>query len=514
MNSNCNRSGTAPLTLNFHLGLFLVIVAGLLLAMSAEARTHKLRLNDPALATQLKAEGATMLVDYGAFQLWEIADTSVMLNASGRAELADELDRIELNTGALDTRTPEIVALRKTVAPFAGSKLHLVQFVGPVKPEWRDEIEKSGARIVTYIPNNAYLIYADSAALATVQSWAGASAYVQWEGAYDGSYKINPAAKNLDGKGLPREISTDAFTIQLVEDEAANAGTLAVISQLQLSPPQMDYKLIGYRNITVRLPADQLSVIAAQPEVVSIQPYFQPQKFCERQAQIMAGNLSGNVPSGPGYLAWLASKGFTQAQFDASGFVVDVSDSGIDNGTTTPYHFGLFKTGNIASASRVAYNRLVGTANSGSTLQGCDGHGNLNSHIIGGYDDLSGFPFADASGYHYGLGICPFVKVGSSVIFDPATFTSPNYANLQSQAYSDGARVSSDSWGGTGNGAYNTDAQSYDALVRDAQPTGSAVPNAGNQEMVIVFAAGNAGPNATTIGAPRHGQEHHFGGCG
>src|SRR5204863_1972986 len=135
-------------------------------------------------------------------------------------------------------------------------------------------------------------------------------------------------------------------------------------------------------------------------------PYFEPRKYDERQDQIIAGNLSGTSPSGPGYLTWLASKGFSQSQFDASGFAVDVSDSGIDNGTTAPGHFGLYKLGDLSQSTRVIYNRLEGHANTGSTLQGCDGHGTINSHIIGGYSDLSGgFPHADAGGYLYDLGV-------------------------------------------------------------------------------------------------------------
>jgi hypothetical protein len=62
----------------------------------------------------------------------------------------------------------------------------------------------------------------------------------------------------------------------------------------------------------------------------------QPEQFDERQDQIVAGNLSGAVPSGPGYLAWPVSNGFTQEQHDQSGFVVDVSDNGIDNGPPPP----------------------------------------------------------------------------------------------------------------------------------------------------------------------------------
>ena len=73
-----------------------------------------------------------------------------------------------------------------------------------------------------------------------------------------------------------------------------------------------EYTLLGYRNIIVRLPPDKLNLIAAQPDVVSIQPYGEPRKQDERQDQIVAGNLSGIAPSGPGYLAWLASVGFGQ----------------------------------------------------------------------------------------------------------------------------------------------------------------------------------------------------------
>jgi hypothetical protein len=146
------------------------------------------------------------------------------------------------------------------------------------------------------------------------------------------------------------------------------------------------------------------------------------------------------------------------------------------------------------------YARLEGTANSG-VIQGCDGHGNLNAHIIGGYSNLTGAPFEDSLGFNYGMGVAPFVKVGSSVIFDPGTFTSPDYEDLQSRAYRDGMRISSNSWGAN-TSAYTSDAQRYDALVRDAQPTASAVPAAGNQEMVIVFAAGNSGSGAGTVGSP------------
>jgi uncharacterized repeat protein (TIGR01451 family) len=469
---------------------------------SVIARPQKIRVSDPAVAAELKSQGAKVLADYGSFQLLEMDSPSPNALRRANVQAEDDSDFIELNAARLDTRAPEVVALRKTKNGFSGRKFHLVQFVGPIKPEWQNELEANGVKVVHYVPQNAYLVHGDAAGMAKLQNWARTAAFVQWEGDYANDYKIHPRARTKNAKGETITPPTDSFTVQLVEDADANPVTLALIEQLRLAPVEQQFNTLHYINVIVRLDPAQLATLAARPDVVSIQPHFQRRRFDERQGQIMAGNLSGNVPNGPGYLAWLTSKGFNQSQFDASGFVVDVSDSGIDNGTTNVGHFGLYKSGTPASGTRVAYSRLEGAANSGSTISGCDGHGNLNAHIIGGYNAMATSPHLDSAGYHYGLGICPFVKVGSSTIFDPDTFTNPNYPNLASRAYRDGARVSNNSWGADTAGDYDADSQAYDALTRDAQPTGSAVPTAGNQQMVFCFAAGNAGSSAGTVGSP------------
>jgi hypothetical protein len=472
--------------------LFLLLSAG-----AALGSPHKWRVNDSALARSLVANGGKLIADYGGFELIQADDMALTNLDASRMENADEFDAIKLNAARLDTRTAEIQALRKPVGAFAGKRLRLVQFAGPVKPVWLAALEKNGARIVSYIPENGYLIYGDAAALGRMQTWAGTNEFVQWEGAYADDYKIHPDARLTNANGRPQTPLTDTFAIQLVDDPAANTATLTQIGRWQLAAVENEYSLLGYRNVIVRLPPEHLAEIAAQPEVVSIQPYFEPQKLDERQDQIIAGNLTGNLPDGPGYLAWLAGKGFTQAQFTNSGFVVDLSDSGIDNGTTTPGHFGLYTAGDISQASRVAYNILQGHANHGSTLQGCDGHGTLNSHIVAGYDDSTdGFPHTDAAGYFYGLGVCPFVKVGSSVVFDPNNFTNPNFTNLLTAAYTNDARICNNSWGANVAGSYDVNAQTYDALVRDAGATGQ------NRQMIVVFAAGNAGPGAKSIDSP------------
>src|SRR5262249_35030464 len=89
------------------------------------------------------------------------------------------------------------------------------------------------------------------------------------------------------------------------------------------------------------------------------------------------------------------------------------------------------------------------------------------------------------------LGVDPFARIGVSRIFDSlgGTFSRLSFTNLVSSAYARGARLVNNSWGSDGN-AYDAAAQEYDGLVRDADPS-----SGGNQEMVIVFAVGNQGPD-------------------
>lgn len=434
--------------------------------------------------------GARLLADYGDYRLVEAdAAAAAQLSTLDGTESRDDEDRILLNAGAIDTRANPPTTVDAATASLSGRRLRLVQFVGPILPEWHDALEKSGVRVVTYIPNNTYLVYAEPSRLAATSTLPK----LQWQGAYLDRYKLQPELST---------VATDEYIVQLVSDPDANEATLDLVRSMALAEP-MVRGVADYVNVVASLPPEALDAIAARPDVVSVAPRPPRRKFDERQNIIMSGQIDAqNAPTGPGYLAWLTARGFTQAQFTASGFGVDVTDSGLDNGTSTPNHFGFYVGGSVLSSSRVVYNRLEGRANYGSSLAGCDGHGTINGHIIGGYNNRTASPHTDSSGFNYGLGVAPFVKLGSSVIFDPNTFTNPDYTNLQSRAYRDGMRVSCNSWGAEDNPAYDAEAQEYDYLVRDAQPSGAAISAAGNQEMVVVFAAGNEGPYTGTVSSP------------
>jgi hypothetical protein len=351
--------------------------------------------------------------------------------------------------------------------------------VGPVKQEWLDQLE-SRAEVVTYIPNNAYLVRADRSALEQIESLKSSSGFVQWMGAYRPAYKIAPEIALDSGNEI-------FVTVQMLNSEREPSDVQSVASYASEPLAEGALSYLNYTNVRMKVHPSRLAEIARRSDVVWIEPALKPQLLDERQGLILSGNFTGNQLANSSYLSWLASKGIT----GSPGFLVDVADSGIDQGVLDPavIHPDFL---NDAGLSRVVYARLILGNQIEGTTNDIDGHGTINAGIVGGHNSATGFPNTDGEGYSFGLGLHPFVRLGVSKIFNP-DFTNPNFLLMVDSMYSDGARISSNSWGSYDN-SYTTDSQLYDSLVRDAR---RGTP--GNQELTIIFASGNRGQNNLTV---------------
>jgi hypothetical protein len=444
----------------------------------------------------------------------------------------EQPDSILLNVGPIDTLSAPNRMAPEGRETFSGKEMRLVKFRGPIQSEWREALDASGVATVDYIPNYAYLVYGDANDINRLRETAnrGTESGITWIGEYKAEHRIQPAAYRTTGeRGAERRISssTGYFQVQLFKDKTANDQTLARIRQIENGPAKEGYDFRHYVNLVVALSPEAVEEIADRGDVISIFPYIEPKKMDERQSMILAGNLTGNNPNTGNYFDLLTTWGFTQAQFNNSGFVVDVTDDGADrnptgadpgtiatnanNGPVAARHFVLFESGNrpIGSTTPSGTSRFIykGRWGSNSTTDGglgLSGHGQLNMSIVGGYvptgAPFDAAPHADLSGFRYGLGVAPFVKMANSVIFDPG-YTNPSFPAMLSAGYASGARISTNSWGAPNGGAYTSDSQTYDGLVRDAQ-SGTA----GNQQMIITFSAGNDGSGANTIGSPGTGK--------
>ena len=359
------------------------------------------------------------------------------------------------------------------------SVTRIVQFDGPIQRRSVEAIRTSGARIVGYIPNNAYVVRANADELTAIEELRStASVSVRWIGEWPAILKVDAEISDED---LARGGGTRRVEVELIdsaEAEPAESYIFSIATQFNAAPR----RFLNFLVLDVTLPLSAVTDVAAFDEVLSIKTVRSHVLNDERSAQIVAGNLTPDQtqPVGPGYLDWLASQ-HLNVQPD---FLIDISDSGIDRGITSFVHPDFVDD---AQKSRLAY---VSNYTDRSLSDDSRGHGTLVASIACGYK-MSGQQ--DELGYFLGVGISPWNRFGSSKIFEDNGLLGfrVSFTQVASAAYSGGARISNNSWGRSGN-SYDAASQEFDSLVRDAQPT---VP--GNQQMIFVFSAGNLGPGGT-----------------
>lgn len=473
----------------------------------APGHFHRLLVPTETAARAHLAESIAVerLEEYGSFA-YALVDTSLDLTLAqwldAGAELADEQTLIPVNGYVLDgadrlgtrARLASIrEELRGPVEPPADGerRLRIVQFDGPVKDAWLDELRATGAFVASYLPNNAYVVVTDplsEGALGKLR----ANDWLLSISTYEPAFKLRPELR----PPFLLENALQRIIVQVIADAEGQEFVDRLVAREQsLCEP---WRVLDYINVELYTSGAMALALARDTHVFAVEPKLDAMLLDEAQGQIMAGNLNaaGTQPTGPGYLSWLQGLGFPGAGANPFSFSVDVVDDGVDKGSLTDVNVEYRVDGVSTGASRFAYsNNYSGDALGDSQA----GHGNINASIIGGFNNLTGTAYEDASGYNYGLGIAPWVRIGNSKVFSNAGAGVFNQSTptRMANAWNAGARISSNSWGYTSGTTYNSDSQAHDAAVRDA-----VSGTAGNQAMAIVFAAGNDGSGASTIHPP------------
>ncbi len=498
-------------------------VLALTLSLGADGQTHKVCAPPGVLDNSI--EGIALWHDYGSYALYRVSDAALSQLPSeirDRLILLDDLDRLSINgvdiaplhAHAQSAATPEAVSagesggslaqmLRFTPPPSGptppqepqviGPALHLVQFVGPVKKEWLEAVEATGATLVQYIATNGYLVWADDDCRAQLDRMAEENIFLQLSRAYSPALKIGPALSSRLGS----DGGEVTVVIQMFHHEDGKE-TEALVEELASELLSEWTPVLGYQNIVVIMRQGDVGEVADRPDIFWIEERLERTRMDEIQDQILAGNLNADHsgPDGPGYLSWLDSLGFSMNPADYP--IVDVTDDGIGNGTVNSGDPTLHQFGDVTNPTRLAY---VANCTNSTHGGGPDGHGHINVSIAGGYDMRSGFPFQDPLGYQRGLGVNPYGRFAGTRIFDPGFDQSACGGTDVGQIKSiqdSGALISSNSWGcASCAGSYDDSSQAFDAGVRDADREES-----GNQEMIFIFSAGNSGPSSGTVGTP------------
>lgn len=447
--------------------------------------------------------GERVLATRGSYKFVEVPDTDearAALAATG-GELREDLTRIHLNRGVVETRSAEAMAAQQRLAVGPTRRLQLVQFPAPPNDDELAALEGAGYAIVHAVPENAFIVWRRaSAPVARLSSLAGDNNLLGWAGDYRPEYALAPAldraiAETPDGLV---DVTLQLFNHPTEGGERSAAQAADDIMAMAAKVIEGPREVLGghYLNLTVSLPASQVADLPQLDAVVWIEPYRTPRRFDESQGQAMAGNLNqaGTYPTTSGYLNWITAMGFPSTP--ASYPIVCIVDDGIDDGDATPTDRTLREGGSPGGATRLVFNLNKTTETSPA---GPDGHGHINASIAVGLDTRVGSPAITAEGFNRGIGISPHGRVGNLKVFlnNGGAWWGGADSVLAQDQWNNSTGISSNSWGTDTGGAYDSDAQEYDGFTRDAH---SGI--AGHQPLFFVFAAGNAGPTVNTMGSP------------
>ncbi len=489
--------------------LFRGLAASLLSLMAA------LECGSPTLASELRfvvpsgveppaTLAAQRLAEYDDFTLYRsgVSEFEIWQRSAGAMpglRVLREADRLLFDARNFDTQ-------RDVLSPpqgwreleVHGEAISMVQFVGPVRQEWLEAIERSGARPIHYVANNGYLVWADASARAQLSQMAAQRQMLQFSAPLPPYFKLGPVLSGRLGKGGADTLAVRIQTIRHDRQQltADRIESLALRRVADWSP------LLGFRNARFEVRLSDIQAIAEMSDVYWIELDMPRELNDEVQNQILAADFvpDQSGPVGPGYLAFLGGLGFSTSPADYP--VVVIVDGGVGNGTINTGDPTLHELGDDANPTRMVFNTVCTSA---ASAEGVGGHGHINTSIVGGYDDRSGFPFRDPEGFQRGQGVNPYARLAGTRVFSPG-FSQAACGNSDSgliqHTWQQGARISSNSWGCSGcAGSYDDSSQAFDAGIRDADPS-----EPGNQQLIHLFAAGNSGSSSGTVGTPGNGK--------
>jgi subtilisin family serine protease len=359
-----------------------------------------------------------------------------------------------------------------------GQGFRLIQFDGPVNNQRLESLAATGVHILQYYPHHTYLVWGTAAQAQAATRFD----FIRWQGAFHPAYKMN---SDLDGRtGKVENVDIFFYNDGAIE---ATLGTFAALGAniLQHYPAQPD-RVFYIAN--VELDAAAFTAVA-QINTVLWFGYASPEPELEDEmsSQIIAGNHPGGIPV-TGYYAHLGNLGY-----DGSDVRWATIDTGVD-----------YDHPDLGPRIVAGYS-FPGACNPpgqpGSDCSG-GGHGTHVAGIIGG-DATAGF--SDASGFLYGLGVAPGHDiVALNSLSASAWPPAGGWQEHSKQAVLLGAVGGNNSWTtgeGTAHG-YQASERTHDTMVRDGNFDTTTVA----EPFIEVFSAGNSGPGASTLTAPKEGK--------
>jgi hypothetical protein len=415
------------------------------------------------------------LADYGSFLFGPIdgAKATALRDQGYRIQVSENPFLLSLGGETFDPTTRPTLALDREVS--AEGDLHLIQFKGPIRPEWLQRLRRTGLEIVQPLHPFSYFVWASEAQL---QDALGDPA-IRWSGPMESAWKLQAPQALASSRPAPAMVMISAHGD--VRDRINSLRRFGSIKQVRNETRH--FILLEFDQ----LPASHFFDLARLPGVYTVQAITEDAgPRGEMSNQSIVGNIDGAGNVLPGYVDWLSDTGY-----DGSGVIVGVVDgyvrishddladrmvpcSGPNNSCTT--------SGASAHGTHVA-GAIAGTGATGAVLN------------LGTTEDP--IEFLRGQGVAPGASLVtqryqPFIGAGSGGMVPDGML------DIYLDSARSGALLTNNSWGpSTTPQGYNIPTRQIDVISRDADPD-----TPGDQPVLAVWSIMNGNGDSSGACAP------------
>jgi subtilisin family serine protease len=444
------------------------------------------------------ADKVDLLERYDAFVLAEAAPATAKRIA--REYLAEDITdqyQIRVGAGTIDTSTPRIdndgatrahPAYRRGASLPPGPHHYLVQFVGPIKDAWLRGVKRAGGEPRQLWGDFVFVVRADEAAIAKI----AALPYVRWTGHLPYEERLASSVREeLEGEDvvtLPRtRLLPGVYTVEF-------------FGAKDIPPARPKVRKLGVK-ILVEEPKGKIIVIETSDKKAESEKQIKGLSMVHGVRRIRQRALkrpSNDVAAG--LMGTAVSMGSPGLGLSGKGETIGICDTGLDTGDPASIHPDF--VGRIASIKSYPMTSDIApfVANPGADDGPADldsGHGTHTSGSMLG----SGASSAALSGIGAPIrGLAHAAQIVFQAVEQECQWKDPgdlqkfgryqlagipsDLKKLFSDAYSKGARIHSNSWGGGDPGSYDDQCRALDQFVYD------------HKDFCVVAAAGNDGTDS------------------
>ncbi len=395
----------------------------------------------PVLSASGSSATAAAKRDWLSYRLTNTKKTSSQL-------LRDD-GAILLENALIETGKPLGFTIPEKLRAVGDPGSYIVQSRGPVDAAFRAALAEAGAEIVSYIPNNAFLVRADADAAKRLSSNPETLSVL----AYEPVYKFKDELLKLAFEEKPLARGTKLNLLVFTDAYAEVVGKLSAMGWNTLAEDSSPFGKV----ITVDPGADWTT--PALWSGVQLLEAATPRIAVNDLTRVRLGVATDSVATnnyfgltGIGVLVGLNDTGVDQTHPDLIGRVFASTAGGLIDFNGHGTHVGGIIAGSGAVSTNITKAR-----------------GSINSATNGQF-----------------RGMAPAAKLYVQTIGSGLGSTPDR--TLQETAASTNALISNNSWTYLGSSTYSLAAASYDAAVRD-----SLSGRTGSQPILYVFAAGNSG---------------------